>query len=79
MNKVFIFGAGASKPAGTPLLKEFIGIGLSRFGLYSSNKNDNDLTGDNISNYPNFLIFLKDKYNFDFHSDDSYWSEPLCL
>ncbi len=57
--KVYILGAGASKPAGCPLIKDFIGEGF--FHLIN-----NSAFPDNLSNYIEFCKYLKEKYKFDF-------------
>lgn len=59
-NKVFILGAGASKPAGAPLLKDFLHDGMFHLNMGSA-------FPDYLGNYKNFLQYLKDKYGFDIH------------
>lgn len=70
--KVYILGAGASKPAGAPVLKEFIGTGI--FHL-----RDGDASPDRIGNYEKFFDYLKNKYGFDLWSSDPYKSDPFLF
>jgi len=63
MNKVFILGAGASKPAGTPLLKEIFPDGVFHLRMGA-------VSGDSLSRYPHFWGYLKEHFNYDVHIQD---------
>ena len=71
-NKVFILGAGASKPAGAPLINEFFDNGIFHLKLGSASP-------DKLDNYKNFFAYLKDKYGFDINNRDPYKSEPFAF
>jgi len=70
--KVFILGAGASKPAGAPLVREFIGQGIFHLKNMSA-------FPDKLENYTYFLDFLKKKYGFDLYNQDPYKSDPFVV
>lgn len=63
MNKVFILGAGASKPAGAPLINEFFSEGIFHLKLGTASP-------DNLDNYKYFFEYLKTKYGFDIYKSD---------
>jgi NAD-dependent SIR2 family protein deacetylase len=63
MNKVFILGAGASKPAGAPLLKEIFIDGVFHLRMSS-------VSGDSLSRYPHFFGYLKERFDYDVHIQD---------
>lgn len=67
--KVYILGAGASKPAGTPLLNEFIGEGF--FHLMHGSA-----FPDSLTNYLRFTDYLKKEYGFDLWSPDPFRRYP---
>jgi hypothetical protein len=71
-NKVFILGAGASKPAGAPLINEFFANGI--FHLTNGTA-----FPDKLDNYKNFFAYLKNKYGFDINNPDPYKSEPFAF
>jgi len=71
-NKVFILGAGASKPAGAPLINEFFANGI--FHLTHGTA-----FPDKLDNYKNFFVYLKNKYGFDINNPDPYKSEPFAF
>jgi hypothetical protein len=71
-NKVFVLGAGASKPAGAPLINEFFANGI--FHLTHGNP-----FPDNLDKYKNFFAYLKNKYGFDINNPDPYKSEPFAF
>jgi len=58
MNKVFILGAGASYPAGVPLMKEIFTQGIFHLRMGS-------VSGDSLNRYPQFCAYLKDRFNYD--------------
>ena len=58
MNKVFILGAGASKPAGVPLMKDIFTEGIFHLRMGS-------VSGDSLSRYPHFCAYLKDRFDYD--------------
>ena len=71
-NKVFILGAGASKPAGAPLINEFFANGI--FHLTHGTA-----FPDKLDNYKNFFVYLKNKYGFDINNPDPYKSESFAF
>jgi hypothetical protein len=71
-NKVFILGAGASKPAGAPLINDFFATGI--FHLTHGTA-----FPDKLDNYKNFFAYLKNKYGFDINNPDPYKSDPFAF
>lgn len=71
-NKVFLLGAGASKPAGAPLVKEFFANGISHLKRRTA-------FPDKLDNYKNFFAYLKNRYGFDINNPDPYRSEPFAF
>jgi hypothetical protein len=71
-NKVFILGAGASKPAGAPLINEFFATGI--FHLIQGTA-----FPDKLDNYKHFFAYLKNKYGFDINNSDPYKSNPFAF
>lgn len=72
MNKVFILGAGASKPAGAPLINEFFSEGIVHLKHGTA-------FPDKLDNYKNFFAYLKTKYGFDINDRDPYKSDPFVF
>jgi len=72
INKVFILGAGASKPAGAPLINEFLGNGI--FHLLHGEPHP-----DKLGNYKNFFAYLKDRHGFDIDDPAPYKSNPFAF
>lgn len=70
--KVYILGAGASKPAGAPVLKEFIGTGFFHLNQCSAFPDKSD-------NYTKFLTYLKERYDFDLNDPDPYKSDSFIF
>ena len=65
-SKVFILGAGASKPAGAPLLKDIFPEGV--FHLLQGT-----VSGDSLNRYTHFFDYLKDRFGYDVNSS---YSDP---